>query len=110
MWLFFGGYVSLYYLHGLTLFFFEGGGKILNFFFFFWGGRGGGWNCSNYFVWVCEFVWLFLGGMSVCASILGISFQNIAFCKIFCDVFMKQMYHFHYFLHANSLCQLQCMY
>ena len=30
-------------------------------------------------------------GMSVLAGILGISFQNIPFCKIFCDAFMKQM-------------------
>ena len=34
-------------------------------------------------------------GMSVLAGIfLGVSFQNIAFCKVFCNVFMKKCYTF----------------
>ena len=58
------------------------------------GWRGGGWNYSSYFKGYVRLRGYF-GGMSDLVAMFR-SLQNIAFCKLFCDVFMKNVA-FYYF-------------
>ena len=85
-----GGYSDLYLLHRLTLF---KGGQKFKFYFFF----GGGWNYSKYFCLVCNLRGYFWACQIWYMNFLGDrSLQNIAFCKIFCDIFTKNVA-FYYF-------------
>ena len=86
--------------HTLDLRYFLGV-KILNFTFL------GVWNCSTNLFGYVNLCGYFLGGMS---DFLGISFQNIAFCKIFCDVFMKKNVAFLLFFASKLLVSIKVLY
>ena len=50
----------------------------------------GVWNYSNYFWGFVNLCGYFLGVCQFWQVFLGVIFQNIAFCKVFCDIFMKK--------------------
>ena len=80
----------VYLLHRLTLFL---GGQNFAFyylFFFFFRGGGGGWNYSSYSFGIP--IWAAIFGVSHFWQVfLGVSFQNMAFCNVFCNLFMNKI-------------------